>query len=61
MSFLKIVLYVVLAYFAIRFVVGLTLSLLALLFPLLIVAGIGYVLYRIINNKCVSHSHRLFH
>lgn len=61
MNFLKIVLVVVLAYIALKMVVGLTFKLLSLVFPLLIVAGIGYILYKLINNKCVSHSHRLFH
>lgn len=61
MNFLKIVLVVVLAYIALKMVVGLTFKLLSLVFPLLIVAGIGYILYKLINNKCVAHSHRLFH
>jgi len=60
MNFLKIVLFIVLAIVALK-VVGLTLKLISLLFPLLIVAGIGYLLYKLINNKCVSQSHRLFH
>lgn len=60
MNFLKIVLYVVLGYFAIKFVIGLTLAILSFVLPLFIVAGIGYILYRLISNKCVSHSHRLF-
>ncbi len=60
MNFLKIVLFIVLAIVALK-VVGLTLKLISLLFPLLIVAGIGYLLFKLINNKCVSQSHRLFH
>jgi hypothetical protein len=61
MNFLKVVFFIVLAYIAIKFVFVVTAKILSLVFPLLIVAGIGYILFKLINNKCVSQSHRLFH
>lgn len=42
-------------------VVHLVFALLNLIIPLLLVAVIAYVFYRLITHKCVTSSHRIFH
>ena len=42
-------------------VVHFVFALLNLIIPLLLVALIAYVFYRLITHKCVASSHRIFH
>jgi len=51
---------VVILLYVVARVVSFVFNLLSLLIPLIIVAFIAYVFYRLITHKCVGSSHRIF-